>query len=486
MIPLLLTLISPARAEDLLLTHARLWDGTGAAVMPDTTLLVRDGHIAAIGPPPADTTGLRVVDLAGATVLPGLIDSHVHLVSNPGAAWREDPEDLRQQQLKEQMAALVACGVTTIMSPGTFLPRQIEADAWRAAGGPGPEDLHTGVALSPKGGYLDRAFPGYPSIADEDALRRQLDDNKAAGAWAVKVALEPGFAEGGWPIFDATMRAAIVRESAARDLKVAIHATTPEMLDLALDMKPYLLVHTAAPLDDARADRVAASGAWVTSTLLVNDMWHHGREPERLARPLLDVVVPKAELETARQPQMYDRFMVEMFNIIASSKPPWYRRIGERMLNNPRYIRRREVQIWDALKMLRARGVRAVMGSDSGNWPLIPYLFHGPSSLREMELLQKAGLSPTEALQMATSNPAKMMGISDRVGTVEVGKEADLMIVRGDPLTDLSALWTVAWTVNDGVMHSPEEWMALSRAAAPTTVPTTAPTTAPAEAPTGG
>ena len=98
-----------------------------------------------------------------------------------------------------------------------------------------------------------------------------------------------------------------------------------------------------------------------------------------------------------------------------------------------------------------------VLGSDAGNWPIIPYLFHGPTSVRELELLGEAGLTPEQALTAATRTPARMLGIE--AGTVEVGRTADLIVVEGDPLTDLSAVRDVRWTVRAGVAATPEDWV---------------------------
>ena len=117
----------------------------------------------------------------------------------------------------------------------------------------------------------------------------------------------------------------------------------------------------------------------------------------------------------------------------------------------------------DARRALAAEhraGVPIVVGSDSGNGPIVPYLFHGLTTLREIELLGGAGLSPAQALAAATRTPARMLGLASEIGTLEVGKRADLVIVRGDPLKDLRALRSVLWTVKDGVAHTPAEWMA--------------------------
>lgn len=89
----------------------------------------------------------------------------------------------------------------------------------------------------------------------------------------------------------------------------------------------------------------------------------------------------------------------------------------------------------------------------------VPVLFHGSSMLREVELLGEAGLTPLDAIASATRVPAAMLGLADEIGTVEVGKRADLVVVRDDPLADLRALRTIRWTVKDGVAHTPAEWM---------------------------
>jgi imidazolonepropionase-like amidohydrolase len=77
--------------------------------------------------------------------------------------------------------------------------------------------------------------------------------------------------------------------------------------------------------------------------------------------------------------------------------------------------------------------VPLVIGTDAGNWPMVPYQFHGPSTLREIEVLGEAGLAPADAIAAATRVPAAMLRLSDEIGTVEVGKRADLLVVREGP-----------------------------------------------------
>lgn len=84
---------------------------------------------------------------------------------------------------------------------------------------------------------------------------------------------------------------------------------------------------------------------------------------------------------------------------------------------------------------------------------------HGFTSLREIELLGEAGLSPKEAIKATTLNPAKMIGLENEIGTVEVGKSADLIVLRDNPLNDLKAFRSIQLAIKDGVVKTPKEWM---------------------------
>jgi imidazolonepropionase-like amidohydrolase len=102
--------------------------------------------------------------------------------------------------------------------------------------------------------------------------------------------------------------------------------------------------------------------------------------------------------------------------------------------------------------------VPVVIGSDAGNFVLSQ--FHGTSTLRELELLAGTGIPPADVIAAATRVPARMLRLEDQVGTVEVGKRGDLVVVRDDPLRDVGTIRrTIAWTVKSGVARTPAEWM---------------------------
>jgi imidazolonepropionase-like amidohydrolase len=111
------------------------------------------------------------------------------------------------------------------------------------------------------------------------------------------------------------------------------------------------------------------------------------------------------------------------------------------------------------IRRLHDAGVPIVVGTDTPGTPYFQYNFHGPTILREIELVAAAGLSPEEVLAAATRVPAEMIGFGKELGTIEIGKKADMVILAGDPLEELRALRAIRWTIKDGVAHSPEEWM---------------------------
>ena len=122
---------------DLLIEHARLIDGLGGAAQEDASVLISGGRIAKFGRQDIDFDGERL-DASGLTVLPGLIDSHVHLSSVPGSVYREDSAETMRELRRIHLRAYLACGVTTVLDTGIPTDMAREIQGWLADGHPGP------------------------------------------------------------------------------------------------------------------------------------------------------------------------------------------------------------------------------------------------------------------------------------------------------------------------------------------------------------
>jgi hypothetical protein len=183
-------------------------------------------------------------------------------------------------------------------------------------------------------------------------------------------------------------------------------------------------------------------------------------EPKRLDDAITEIAVPPAQLATGRDPRSGRIHAESRVATAAGWLPPPARRAAAAYNFSDAAIAEAVANARRALAAEHRAGIPIVAGSDAGNGPIMPYLFHGITTLREIELLGGSGLSPAEAIAAATRTPARMLGLAGEIGTVETGKRADLMIVRGDPLKDLRALRSVQWTVKNGVAHTPAEWMA--------------------------
>ncbi len=453
---------SPARAADLLIRGGRVIDGTGAPPRPHTDILVRNGRIAAVGEA-LSAPGVPVVDATGATVLPGLIDAHVHLAVVPGSEQRDDPPDVLRQLRLQHLRAYLACGVTTVLDTASPVDIVHELRDALARGSAGPRFLVLGPGLTAPDGYMAGVFAG---VASAEEVERQVAVIERLAPVGIKVFMERGFGPRAvWPIHPPAVREAIAAAARARGLAIYVHARGEEDKLLALDMGARAIVHagfdTAAP-SAGFVHRMAASRAYLMTTFRLMDAQRMRFHPARLDDPLLHRTVPARELATAKDPEAGRRLAREQIGMAAPWLPVFLRAPVASLLLTDAELASRLRKSQAAVRSLATAGVPIVVGSDSGNWPIDPYQFHGPSTLREIELLGEAGFTPLDVIAAATRVPAEMLGLAHELGTVEVGKRADLVIVRKDPLRSLRALRTIRWTVRDGVARTPSRWLRAS------------------------
>jgi hypothetical protein len=454
----------------IILQDVRLFAGTGDSFQDHMSIKIENGIITGVAQK-LDTTGARVIQLQNRPVIPGLIDAHVHLKSVPGAIQRQDDEAITKTFFARQMRAYIASGVTAVLDAAAPPSVINMVNSHAAAGAIGPTVYYLTPFVTPKDGYFstsDLRTPTYadltnPVVSAEDVTKifATTRGDREIGA---KVTFEDGFGPVSvWRIFDKFMRDAILRESQQRGIPLFIHSMKEAMTALAIELKPRGLMHVGfqqGKPSDALLKNLKASGASVVSTQVVFDMPLVEYEKARLDQPWVQLLVPKPQLDSATDPSVITKWREVMARVNAPSWIPDF--IVRGMLSffyNEREIRAQLTSTKYALKKMYDFGIPIVMGSDAGCWPVIPFMFHGMSSIREMEVMVEAGIPTIEVIRAATVNAARMLGINETVGSISVGKTADLVIYDDDPTANMLSFRKPAYVMKSGDLRTPAEWL---------------------------
>ncbi|MER5515408.1 amidohydrolase family protein [Streptomyces sp. NPDC002763] len=387
------------------LSGMTLIDGTGSAARANAAVVIDGAVIAEVGPADAVATTPRdtVYDLRGMTLLPGLIDCHVHLRSNAGTR----PHDVHlwnmltsveEQTLHAAANAREALrsGFTTVRDTAGSLPEVAVKHVVDEYVLDGARVVASGL-VGMTAGHGDMFCPAtldekrmWPPADGVDECRKRVRQYARMGVDLIKICTSGGTLSLGdkteWRNYTDAEIDAIVDEAHALDLRVAAHAHTRGGITAALSAGVDTLEH-GSDLDDDLIELMLEQGTFLCPTLSISEfMTEHG--PGRgLAAEQLD----KAE------------------------------RLRERRLASVR-------------RAYRA-GVRIISGSDSSN------TMRFGNHARELELLhEQIGMTPAEVLVAATSAAADALGLGARTGTVAPGRWADLLLVDGDPLADLRVL----------------------------------------------
>lgn len=414
-----------APASRVVLVHAgQLLDRPGRPARGASTIVVRDGKIAEvrdghIGVSSVGATDAAIIDLRDRYVLPGLIDSHVHLTSDTGGVAAQ----LEQVQLEAAAKAYnalvnahktLAAGFTTVRNLGdrdgvTLALR----DAVRAGKVVGPNIVDAGTSISTTSGHMDAALGFRDDLRESldqadnlcdgpDACRRAVRLQVARGVDLIKIATTGGVnsrigAGLGQQMFE-DEATAIVETARLYGKKVAVHAHGADGVKLALKAGVNSIEHGTV-LDDECVALFLKTGAYYVPTLSTVNGYI-----ERLAAD------PDAYSPAVR------------------AKVDW------------------RIQVTgESLRTVVPRGVKVAFGTDAG------VSKHGRNA-DEFELMVKYGMTPSQALVAATVNGADLLGLSAEVGTLEPGKRADLIAVSGDPLADVTVLKRVSFVMKDGVV----------------------------------
>lgn len=394
----------------------KLIDARGGPPQADQAVVIKGATIHWVGPaqaagspdgPLATQAGYQILDYPDATLLPGLIDCHTH-TNMPGdgrsgeVVNRDDTDDIRLLRSAQNVGKALASGVTTVCDCGAWHDTAFSLRQGVESGlVPGSRVLASGRPITVTGGHL--WYMGAEADGVE-GVRGQVRQLVKQNADFIKVAASGGSTSTSDPFrpsFSEPEMMTLVEEAHNRDRPVAAHCRCTASIKNALTAGVDMVLHCffcesdgAYRFDQDTARRLADSGVWVNPTL------HLGRTRRDLLRRKREI----EELTSEEQTQL------------------------ETLEENDGPRLERCARLLDA-------GVRFIGGSDCG-WGTYPFGdFQG-----ELIAMADAGLDQLSAIIAGTRNCSEAMGVSNRIGTIEPGKEADLLVVEGDPCRDLGDL----------------------------------------------
>ena len=367
------------------IVNAKVFDGTQARDW--TSVRFADGLITECSAASVAQDGDDVIDVGGGTVLPGLIDAHVHLV--PGA-----------------LAQSLTFGVTTVLDMFSK-PDQVAAAKEQAGSRPDVADVRSsGVGATAPGGHPSMVYAPFPTLTAAGQAEPFVAARIAAGSDYLKIISGIG---GLWPSLDSETITALVTAAHAHGLVVVAHVSSTAGVEQVVSAGVDVVAHVPADaeLDTALVERMAEAGIAVGPTLATIE--------NTLGEP--------GGAAVAADPRLAEALGDTWTRRLSSGASG---RHGRRL---PPYSRAE-----DNVRRLADAGVTLLAGTDAPN----PGTVFGASLHRELELLVRCGISPAQALAAATTEPARVFGLADR-GRIAAGRRADLVLVSGDPLTDVTA-----------------------------------------------
>ncbi len=418
-------------SSHVLIRNVRLIDGTGAAARADMSVEIRDGRIVRVGPSvqvgvPA---GAEVVDGSGQTLTPGFVMLHEHMFY-PSGPGRYNTNEFSFPPL------YLAGGATTIrtggsLDPYTDLSIRVEIDAGRRVG---PNMDVTGPYLEGPTGFLG----AFPKLSNPEEARAHVNFWADRGATSFKA----------YNVIDRATLGAAIDAAHTRGIKVTGHLcsiTYREAADLGIDnlehgffaatdwvadkrpdecpqgaRQSYLDLDLQSPAFTDLVDHLIENGVALTSTLTVVERAAAGREG------------PPEGAQEAMLPQLHERVMARLARADRGGGA------GGELL--AKYM---------AMEMAfyEAGGVLLVGTDPTGGGDVVP----GYANQRALQLLMEMGLTAEQAVEVATRNGATYLERQEEIGTVEEGKRADLVLMRGDPTRDPAAFRAMTLVFKDGI-----------------------------------
>jgi imidazolonepropionase-like amidohydrolase/ABC-type multidrug transport system permease subunit len=434
------------RSRTILIRDARIFLGDGN-IIEQGAVLVKDGKTAEIytgAAPDPKSIKAEAIDAAGKTLLPGLIDVHVHLGSPGGFATDAAAYEIPDKSFPRELAAYLYSGVTAVKSVGDVLDEVLKArDKGNSGEKLGAELFAVGPLFTTAGGHgteysknipqaargtFDAQFLRLPKTPEE--ARQMVDDLAKKHVDGIKTILEAGSPAYPFVRMDPALIKVIAEEAHKFKLPVVCHTGNAKDVEDAVNAGVDGIEHGS--MTDVISEAVFAK------------MKQNGVTFD----PTLDVVEAFAML-TAGKTEMLDRTLVQQVGpkkLLDSTRQFLQSPAGEKMrAGMGKYPVSMPICNQNLLAAMHA-GVMLVTGTDSGN----PTIFHGPALHRELQLWIEAGIPNAVALQAATYNGAQLLRAANRMGLIKKGYEADLLLVDGNPLKEISVTERISMVMFKG------------------------------------
>ena len=400
---LIALLVSAVLADEheghtLILTNGVIIDGTGADPIEGSWLVISDGLITdiiddpTVYDPPAEA---QILDMEGATILPGIINSHSH--------FSEDPQVRRDEFLLKGVTSI--CNLATVLDGMDFLALMETEDGLPTARG-----LMSGPMITVAGGYPEPNWgSGNYNISGPEEAAPAVEDLLSRGASFIKIPLEPGNPADPWPVLTLEELKAVTDATHEQGTVVIAHVEDLGFLERAIEGGVDIITHTPHRWTNEEGERFQP---------FVGE-----EENPELAPEYLELLQ-----------RMVDEEIMLMPTLDALT--------GRNRSNNLRHN-----GMVQAVRTFYELGGQFAIGND---WPLVE--MPGGVPFGDMDLLTEAGLTPMELIVAGTQGSAYACGHAHDLGTLEVGKIADVLVVDGDPLEDYRNLENVRMVILDGVI----------------------------------
>ncbi|MBV9083933.1 MAG: amidohydrolase family protein [Acidobacteriaceae bacterium] len=421
------------RSRSILFQNVRIFTGDGT-VIPNGAVLIRNGKISEVFSNPVGNTQplhAEVWDEAGRTLMPGLIDMHVH-IGAPGGIYRDYSKYMHPHAEERRLAAYLYCGITAVRSTGDLLENTLKLRQEIKSGEYlGAELFSYGPLFTAPGGHPTELLQMFPEQMRKTAqeqfvrlpkdpaeARQQVDALKQAGVDGIKAVLESGSAQ--WQLFnllDTKIYRAIVAEAIKNSLPTATHTGSAADVNEAVDADTNTIEHGSMVDLVAASTFAAMKEKRIAYDPTLSVLEAIGAGAELLDRPLLQRVGPADLLSDTR-------------SVLQQRKPT------AKSGHTTALLERGNRNLLAACNA----GVPLIAGSDAGNMLVV----HGPTVQHELELWVKAGIPPAVTLRAATSNAAKYLRADQRIGLIRKGYDATLILLDGDPVQDITATERIA------------------------------------------